>query len=156
MRFRLLYAFLLFLLLINSSDCFSQTYYFDVFGVREGLPESRVNDILQDSNGLIWLGTPAGVSTFDGINFKNYFNYNGLADYGVTSIYEDSNGAIWMGHVNGGITRYTTNSGFQVWRPDSTSIDKDITNIIEDSKMNCGLQLMVMEFLGFQIQRLRI
>jgi signal transduction histidine kinase/ligand-binding sensor domain-containing protein/CheY-like chemotaxis protein len=132
MRFSLQFVLLLLVFFINSSDCFSQTYYFDVFGVKEGLPESRINAILQDSNGIIWLGTPAGVSTFDGIHFKNYFNYDGLADFGVNSIYEDRNGSIWLGHINGGVTRYTTKFGFQVWQQDSAFISKDITSIVED------------------------
>jgi len=132
MRFCLLYVFLLFLF-FNISDCFSQTYYFDVFGVREGLPESRINVIHQDSKGIVWLGTPAGVTTFDGIQFKNYFTQDGLSEYGVNSILEDSRGIIWLGHLNGGLTKYTYTIGFQSWNPDSVLISGDITGIVEDS-----------------------
>jgi ligand-binding sensor domain-containing protein len=40
--------------------------------MNDGLPETAVNWILQDSRGFIWLATYAGLSKFDGYKFTNY------------------------------------------------------------------------------------
>lgn len=40
---------------------------------KDGLPDNTVQCILQDSRGFIWLGTPAGLSCFDGKRFTNYY-----------------------------------------------------------------------------------
>ena len=38
----------------------------------QGLSSNRINDIVQDKNGYIWLATDVGVSRFDGENFLNF------------------------------------------------------------------------------------
>jgi signal transduction histidine kinase/DNA-binding response OmpR family regulator len=47
------------------------------FGVAEGLPQSFVSGITQDSDGFIWFSTLDGMSRYDGRNFKNFRNKNG-------------------------------------------------------------------------------
>ena len=48
-----------------------QLFYFDNLGVKDGLPQSKIYDIKQDSSGKIWIGTPSGLSIYNGIEFKN-------------------------------------------------------------------------------------
>jgi signal transduction histidine kinase/sugar lactone lactonase YvrE len=36
----------------------------------EGLPDNSVNDVVQDGNGFLWLGTIGGLVRFDGVTFK--------------------------------------------------------------------------------------
>ena len=45
---------------------------FEGYNVPEGLPEEYVRGLVQDDKGFIWFGTDAGVSRFDGVNFKNF------------------------------------------------------------------------------------
>lgn len=45
------------------------------YGIRDGLLQSQVMGVLQDSWGYLWLSTHLGISRFDGHTFRNYY-YN--------------------------------------------------------------------------------
>ncbi len=108
----------------------SQSFYFDNYGVQEGLSSSKVYSIIQDTRDYIWLGTESGVSRFNGFEFENFSSANGMADNGVYSLLEDSNGDIWLGHLDGGVTLYDGNS-FRILRFDTIEIKGDVTSITE-------------------------
>lgn len=93
----------LFLLPLSFS---AQTYHLSNYGVKDGLAQSNVSGIVQDSAGFYWLATDGGVSRFDGKNFINYTTDNGLADNNVSAIFLDKNNHIWLGHENGTLTKY--------------------------------------------------
>ncbi|MBI1305277.1 MAG: hypothetical protein GC181_01535 [Bacteroidetes bacterium] len=89
-------------ILLFALMCFrhadAQQYHFRQFGLAEGVPQSQVYDILNDSRGFLWLGTRgAGISRFDGRSFRNYQSGQGLINNFVNCLYEDSNGDIWIG-----------------------------------------------------------
>jgi ligand-binding sensor domain-containing protein/serine phosphatase RsbU (regulator of sigma subunit) len=106
----------------------AQKYFFDNYGVKQGLAEQKVYSLLQDSKDYIWLGTANGVSRFDGRNFKNFTTSDSLASGGVRIITEDSLGNIWFGHLYGGITRYNGQKFEQV-KFDSINITGVISGI---------------------------
>lgn len=108
----------------------SQTYYFDSYGVSDGLSSSKVYAIIQDRSDYLWLGTESGVTRWDGYEFKNFSSVDGLAIGGVRTIYEDHTGRIWMGHLNGGLTCYENNT-FKPVGIDSLEMSGDITGITE-------------------------
>lgn len=114
---------------------FSQSYHFNNYGVKHGLAQSKVYEIVQDKEGYLWLGTESGVSQFDGVSFKNFTSEHGLADNGVRAIYIDSYNYLWLGHTGGGISRFD-GLHFEVFNADSFTIDDDITSIVEDSDKN--------------------
>ena len=82
-------------LIINS---YAQQFNFKNFNLAEGLPQSSVYDIFQDSKGFIWLGTQGGISRFNGIDFNTFSQKNNLADNHVKAICEDKYSNIWTGH----------------------------------------------------------
>lgn len=84
----------------------AQTYHFSNYGVKDGLAQSNVSGIIQDSAGFYWLATDGGVSRFDGKNFINYTTEDGLADNNVSAIFLDKDNKIWLGHENGTLTKY--------------------------------------------------
>jgi ligand-binding sensor domain-containing protein/serine phosphatase RsbU (regulator of sigma subunit) len=108
-----------------------QQLFFKQFSVSEGLAQSTVFKVIQDRHDIYWLGTQAGVSSFDGSNFVNYSSGNGLAENGVRAICEDSTGNIWFGHTGGGISRYNGKE-FQVVHGLDSLIASNITSIVED------------------------
>jgi ligand-binding sensor domain-containing protein/serine phosphatase RsbU (regulator of sigma subunit) len=106
----------------------AQTYFFEKYGVEQGLSSSKVYYVIQDKNDWIWLGTESGVSRFNGSKFENFSSRNGMAGGGVYCLAEDSLGRIWFGHLNGGISIYD-NGKFSRARFDSIDITGDVTSI---------------------------
>jgi len=110
---------LLGILLIAGSLLQGQHYFFKQFSVSEGLAQSTVYAIYQDRNDIYWLGTQAGISSFDGQEFLNYPAGEGIAANGVRAICEDKHGQLWFGHTGGGLTRYAAGAFQQVEIADS-------------------------------------
>ena len=108
----------------------AQDYFFDNYGIKQGLSEQKVYTLLQDSKDYIWLGTANGLSRFDGKKFENFTSRDSLSQSGVRSIFEDSNGDIWFGHLYGGITRYN-GTIFEKVAFDSIFLKGDITAITQ-------------------------
>jgi Serine phosphatase RsbU, regulator of sigma subunit len=125
------FSFIL-LLIYGALTANAQTYFFDNYSVEDNLANSKVYSVLQDKNHLVWLGTPNGVSIFDGISFKNKTSKDGLAEKGVWTMYQDSYGNIWFGHLDGGISRYNGKHFESV--PFNVMESKSIMSICENTK----------------------
>jgi ligand-binding sensor domain-containing protein/serine phosphatase RsbU (regulator of sigma subunit) len=106
----------------------AQTYFFEKYGVEQGLGSSKVYSVIQDSKDWIWIGTESGASRFDGSGFQNFTAADGVAGGGVYTISEDTLGRIWFGHLNGGVTVFDGKKFYRV-RFDSVPISGDITSI---------------------------
>ena len=90
------------LLTLFSANGFSQQYFFRKYSVEEGLPQSTVYCIIEDTRGFIWMGTDGGgLSRFDGNRFETFTKADGLSDNVIRSLFEDSRGNIWIGTFNG-------------------------------------------------------
>jgi ligand-binding sensor domain-containing protein len=120
---------LILILIFISISGVGQKYYFDVYGVKQGLSNSDVYVIAQDRRGYVWLGTKSGISRFDGSSFKNFFSEEGAAPNGMRCMYMDSTGGMWFGHIGGGITYY--HKGTFTNRT-IDSVQSDVTSIVED------------------------
>ncbi len=79
-----------------------QEYSFVSYSIQQGLPQSQVYAIVEDSKGYIWLGTHGGgVSRFDGRKFKNFSKIDGLPSNYIESFVEDDLGRLWVGTNKG-------------------------------------------------------
>ena len=67
------FIFLLLMLLGNQTS-FSQNFTFNFrhLTVDDGLQGRRVNSIVEDKEGFIWIATNEGLSRFDGYEFKHF------------------------------------------------------------------------------------
>lgn len=74
---------------------------FTNYTTANGLCDNRVNAIIQDKTGKIWIATRSGVSCYDGKSFSNFTIKQGLPFTNVRSIKEDKNGKIWIGGQEG-------------------------------------------------------
>lgn len=72
-------------------------------GVGTGV--DRVNAILADDLGQLWIGTPRGVEQFDGRTWTQFDTRHGMAPGPVTALFEDASGAIWACSATSGISR---------------------------------------------------
>lgn len=86
--------------LFLSSFTFCQRYSFVGYSTSNGLPQSQVSSITQDSLGYLWIGTFGGLAKFNGINFVNYSKRDGLLSNRVTCLTFIRN-ELYIGHDNG-------------------------------------------------------
>ncbi len=96
---------LLFFFSVLTCNLFSQDYNFRNFNSEDGLAQSYVYSIIQDTNGYLWIGTGNGVSRYNGFKFENYLNSDSTADNVITCSIRDGE-YVWFGHMNGGLSRF--------------------------------------------------
>lgn len=126
--------------------------------LEDGLAQRRINDVLQDPKGFIWVGTEDGLFRYDGVRVQN-FHYsradpNSLSHDQVTALYCDSDGVLWVATNGGGLNRYLgADQGFQRWQHDpndaSSLSSNRVSSITADSSgqlwvgtANAGLNLL--------------
>jgi len=106
------------LLLLFFANCFfaysqKQPLRFDHLGRNEGLTQSNVTCIMQDSRGFMWFGTQDGLNKYDGYLFLPYKNIPGdstsIANNYITGIIEDARGNLWVATWGGGIEHFDRN-----------------------------------------------
>jgi PAS domain S-box-containing protein len=82
-----------------------QNIKFQHLSLEDGLSQSTVYAILQDSQGFIWFGTQDGLNKYDGYEFTVYrhdpSDAYSLSHNEIFAIYEDSNGTLWIGTSKG-------------------------------------------------------
>lgn len=80
-----------------------QDYVVTQWGMKEGLPQSSVNDIIQTQDGYIWMATFGGLVRFDGVSFTTFdrSNTKAMRSDRVLNLFEDSNGSIWISTEDG-------------------------------------------------------
>jgi signal transduction histidine kinase/ligand-binding sensor domain-containing protein len=88
--FFILLILALFLFSGADADTPYQVVYMKNYSSTDGLLSSRVNYIMQDSKGFIWIATDKGVSRFDGQHFKNFTSADGLESNECFRIAEDN------------------------------------------------------------------
>ncbi len=121
-----LFAVCLFLCLSIHAG-WAQHYHFTGYSLKEGLSQSQVYSLMEDSRGKLWIGTQGGgVDVFDGIGFENYSELEGLANNFVNAIAEDEDLNVWVG----------TDEGVTVFDGDTAHsflFDEEIACLVSDS-----------------------
>ena len=85
-----------------------ESFNFKNITIEDGLSQSTVETIYQDSKGYIWIGTNDGLDRYNGYEFKHYkhdkYDKNSIANNYIVDIIEDKNGYIWVSTI-GGLSR---------------------------------------------------
>lgn len=67
---------------------------------RDGLPSNRINDMIQDKTGYIWLGTSNGLCRYDGYSFMNLQTLGNGHDHTIGNVgtihLDEKNGLMWI------------------------------------------------------------
>ncbi|MEJ2634745.1 MAG: two-component regulator propeller domain-containing protein [Calditrichia bacterium] len=114
---------------------------FEQIFLDEGLSQSIVKCVAQDSLGFMWFGTEDGLNKYDGYKFtvlkRDPGNQNSLGTNDVTALHVDKRGILWIGTFYGGLDRYDqkferfTHYRYDPENPNSLSND-NINVIFED------------------------
>lgn len=75
------------------------------YTIKNGLIHNRIQSVCGDKNGNIWVGTPEGISMFDGESWINYTISDGLVHNDVNDIAIGPDGAIWIA-TEGGVSLF--------------------------------------------------
>ncbi|MDM8568086.1 two-component regulator propeller domain-containing protein [Thiotrichales bacterium HSG1] len=128
------------LLLLVSLSTYGQD--FEHLTRKDGLSQSTVYAILQDSQGFMWFGTQDGLNKYDGYKFTHYRHEpndnNSLSGNFIVFIYEDKARNLWIGINDGGIAKYNQQlDNFTLYQhdpDDSNSLSSDgVLAIAEDT-----------------------
>lgn len=97
MIFQMLYA--------NITNTHALEINFKNIKVEDGLSQSTVEAIYQDTRGYIWIGTNDGLNKYNGYEFEIYKHNNksksSIANNYIVDIKEDKQGNIWVGTAHG-------------------------------------------------------
>ena len=100
----------------NSAALLSlgQDLRFENISLEEGLSQSTVFSIIQDSQGFMWFGTEDGLNKYDGFNFTIYKsdleNESSLSSNWIETLFLDHEGRLWIGTANG-LDRFNQEDG---------------------------------------------
>ena len=116
-------------LVSNITLLSGQMLEFSHYRVSDGLSQSEILCIFQDSEGYMWFGTQNGLNKFDGYSFERFFNdpadpYT-ISNNWVFGITEDQNGVLWIG-TKGGLNKYEKKTGlFSIISLSDTIVDTE-------------------------------
>ncbi|MCT4560544.1 MAG: hypothetical protein N4A41_04125, partial [Crocinitomicaceae bacterium] len=111
----------------------AQQYNFSCYSVENGVAQSQVYAILQDSRGLLWLGTRGGgLTMYNGYEFLNYTEKDGLSDNYIYDLFEDEGHNLWI-TTNDGLTKYDGKT-FKTYKPEGINRNFQIQSTASDEK----------------------
>ena len=77
-------------------------YVQSIYSSNNGLPCGEANDIAQTNDGVLWIGTYAGLYRYNGREFRWVDNYESVRN--VNCLYVDEEGRLWIGTNDNGLS----------------------------------------------------
>ena len=91
-------------------------YVQSVYSSNNGLPCGEANDIVQTNDGVLWIGTYAGLYRYNGREFHWVDDYESVKN--VNCLYVDEEGRLWIGTNDNGL---------------SIAIREKVVNVLDES-----------------------
>ncbi len=91
-------------------------YVQTIYSSNNGLPCGEANDIAQTNDGILWIGTYAGLYRYNGREFRWMDDYESVRN--VNCLYVDEEGRLWIGTNDNGL---------------SIAINENIANVVDQS-----------------------
>jgi signal transduction histidine kinase/ligand-binding sensor domain-containing protein/DNA-binding response OmpR family regulator len=113
------------------------------YNINSGLSSNYLSDVIQDSEGYLWIASDNGITRFDGYStvvYKpDYVKENTFNTIAFNSIAEDKNGDLWFGSPNNGVNVFNKKTQtVSVFNRDGTNghaiHENTINHIFSDSK----------------------
>ena len=92
-------------------------YVQSVYSSNNGLPCGEANDIVQTNDGVLWIGTYAGLYRYNGREFRWVDDYESVKN--VNCLYVDEEGRLWIGTNDNGL---------------SIAIHEKVVNVLDQSE----------------------
>ena len=113
------------------------------WSTEQGLPQDSVHQILQTSDGFLWLATEAGVARFDGLGFQVFDRHNeaAFASDDTCCLAEDRSGNLLIGTANGLVVKgrqsfrlVTEKDGFPSATVESLAVQPDGSVLVRTAR----------------------
>jgi ligand-binding sensor domain-containing protein/serine phosphatase RsbU (regulator of sigma subunit) len=86
----------------------------EIYTIEDGLSQTGVNCLIQDSKGFLWIGTQDGLDRYDGNSFQVFRHQPSdsttICDNFIRKIVEDSQGNLWIA-TNHGLSMLSVSTG---------------------------------------------
>ncbi len=83
---------------------------FQHIGQAQGMPNAIATSLAEDGQGFLWIGSPGGLSRWDGYHFRVYQadaqRDGALPDNYVQALHGDAHGRLWVGTTSAGLLRH--------------------------------------------------
>ncbi len=148
----------IFAIVIYCCPLKGQLYNFRSYSLDEGLSQSEVNCLYEDSRGYLWIGTAGGgICRFDGKDIIAYEEQDALCGQIVSSISEDASRFIVVGGQNGRLCRFNGKK-FSPIPLINSNLNNSIKFTVNDEKNNTVIvrDNQVLVLTGTKIQQLPI
>ncbi len=87
----------------SSSEAIDYNDYVQsIYSSNNGLPCGEANDIVQTNDGVLWIGTYAGLYRYNGREFRWVADYESVKN--VNCLYVDEEGRLWIGTNDNGLS----------------------------------------------------
>lgn len=118
---------------------FGERYTYRTLNTLNGLSQNDVQDIYQDSRGLVWIATTDGLNRYDGYSFYRYGKDNSaLKSNLMLSITEDDRGNLYIGTADKGLFVYRYDEDKFYWLNEqvtgSETLSYNVRNLYIDNE----------------------
>lgn len=103
-RIQFIWVIILYLTFTTQAQNYPYKYYFRNISKHEGLSQTDIKAILQDSRGFMWFGTRNRLNRYDGHTIRVFDCFDsqaGMRNNNISSLYEDSKQRLWVGTDKG-------------------------------------------------------
>jgi two-component sensor histidine kinase/ligand-binding sensor domain-containing protein len=123
----------LILMLAVSLSLQAQQFNLRNWSLEQGLPQSQVNDALQDHKAQLWVATMGGLSRFDGTSFHTFTKRDGMSSNSISCLLLDNRQRIWVGTRDKGLMLFTGGE-FKVYDVEAGLPPGGVHSLAEDAK----------------------
>lgn len=107
------------------------SYLQTVYGKENGIPCGKVNDIAQTNDGVLWLGTYAGLYRYNGKDFQLMKDMESVKN--ANCLFVDEESRLWIGTNDNGVSIVIKNQVVNVLDKKSGLPSNKISNIVQSS-----------------------